>query len=941
MLGLPISFAAPLVLAALIALPAIYLLLRVTPPQPRLIAFPPLRIVRDLMPQRETPARTPWWLLLLRLVIAALVILAVAGPILNPPPALEGDRDAPVLFVVDNGALAATDWRTRAGVLAEQGEALAREGRSMAILPTAEPAVAVPLLAPPAALERIRALRPQPHAAERAGVLPAVASFLAEHPNAQIVFLSDGVASLDGVDFGAALAERAGSGGIVVFGRTRAPALALAGSENAAAGLVATIVRAEPNGRDSGLLRALDLRGLPVGEVPFAFEPGETETLARFDLPMELRNAIRRVEIAGEGSAAGVTLVDERSQRRRVGIVTGATIDQAQPLLAPTFYLERALGPHADVRIERGSVSGGVERLLDEQVSVLILADVGAIEPGTRERIDAFVDAGGLVLRFAGPRLSVGEDDLVPVRLRRGGRTLGGALSWSTPRTLAPFERDSPFYGLAVPPELGVSRQILAEPDGDLPARTWAALADGTPIVTADRRGEGMIVLFHVTADAAWSNLPLTGLFVDMLRRTIAFANAPAGAGIDSEEASRQPVAPRQVLDGSGAFVAPTPNAMPVTRAFADRASAQHPAGFYGPVDSSLAVNVLGPEDRLAPLDLGGVPARTAPLERAATIDLRAPLLTAALLLLMLDTIVALALGGHLARLVSRPRRAGAGAAAAFFALGLAFGAAPVGSAKAQGAEGDPTVTAAMLDAAAITRLAYVITGDRQTDETSRAGLEGLTRMLTARTALEPGEPVGVDMERDELAFFPLLYWPIAPSLPLPSSEAIRALDAYMKNGGTVIFDTRDAMRARPGAAPTPEQAYLRRMLATLDIPPLEVLPRDHVINKTFYILRRLPGRYDAGDTWVEALPEPSPDEAFRPARSGDGVSPLIITGNDLAAAWAIGPRGEALYPVVGSDPRQREMAFRAGINIVMYALTGNYKADQVHVPALLERLGN
>jgi hypothetical protein len=162
-----------------------------------------------------------------------------------------------------------------------------------------------------------------------------------------------------------------------------------------------------------------------------------------------------------------------------------------------------------------------------------------------------------------------------------------------------------------------------------------------------------------------------------------------------------------------------------------------------------------------------------------------------------------------------------------------------------------------------------------------------------------------------------------------------------MKNGGTVIFDNRDALRARPGSAVTPEGEYLRQMLSTLDIPPLEPLPPDHVLTKTFYILDNFPGRHERGETWVEAIPPASLDEATRPARAGDGVSPLIITSNDLASAWALGQRGEALYPLSGRDPRQREMAFRGGINIVMYALTGNYKADQVHIPALLERLGN
>lgn len=932
------SFAFPLVLAALVALPAIWLLLRVTPPQPRLIAFPPLTIIRDLVPRRETPARTPWWLLALRLAIAGFLILAAAGPILNPPPALEGDPDAPVLLVVDNGALAASDWRRRERVLIEQGESLAREGRSIGVLATAEPPPEIPLLAPAAALERLRAIRPAPHLPARADALPAVAAFLAAHPASQVVWIADGVAGPDADGFAADLAAVLGDRSVIVFAESRAPARAVAGTENAAFGLGATIVRAEPNGRDAGVLRAVDLRGLPVGETPFAFEPGATETTARFDLPTELRNAIARVEISGEGSAAAVSLIDERSQRRRVGIVSGASLDQAQPLLAPTFYIERALAPYAEVREARGSASEGIERMLEEQVSVLVLADVGSLEPAVQERVEDFVAEGGLLVRFAGPRLSTGSDDLVPVRLRRGGRTLGGALSWDTPRTLAPFTRESPFHGLAVPEDLGVRRQILAEPDAALAERTWASLEDGTPIVTAERRGDGLLVLFHVTADSTWSNLPLTGLFVDMLRRTVAFAAAPAAAQADTDEAGGQPVAPRQTLDGFGAFVSPPPNAMPVTRGFTGRAGTDHPPGFYGPVDASLAVNTLTPTDRLAPLDLTPLDARLAPLVPADTVDLRAPLLSAALVLLMLDTLASLWLGGHLARLLGRTRRAGAPAALALAAIGLA--GAP-DAARAQGAAEPPPISQDVLQGAFETRLAYVITGNDAVDDTSRAGLEGLSQVLASRTALEPGAPIGVDLERDELAFFPLLYWPITPERPLPSLAAIRALDAYMKNGGTVVFDTRDALTARTSGPPTPETAYLRRMLATLDIPPLEPLPADHVITKTFYILRELPGRYDRSETWVEAMPEATPDGAGRPARSGDGVSPLIITGNDLASAWAVGARGEALLPVTGSDPRQREMAYRAGVNIVMYTLTGNYKADQVHVPALLERLGN
>ncbi|HEX2654461.1 MAG TPA: DUF4159 domain-containing protein, partial [Xanthobacteraceae bacterium] len=229
-------------------------------------------------------------------------------------------------------------------------------------------------------------------------------------------------------------------------------------------------------------------------------------------------------------------------------------------------------------------------------------------------------------------------------------------------------------------------------------------------------------------------------------------------------------------------------------------------------------------------------------------------------------------------------------------------------------------------------------------DSISKAGLQGLTLFLAQRTALEAGEPVGVDIGRDELAFFPLIYWPVAPGTPKPSSEALARIDAYMKQGGTVLFDTRDAVMAPPGAGGETRSAgmvELRAILSSLDIPEIEPVPRDHVLTKTFFLLRDFPGRFSTGQLWVEALPaETGDDEPSRPARASDGVSSIIITSNDLAGAWAMRPDGQPMLPLVSGEPRQREFAFRAGVNIVMYTLTGNYKADQVHVPALLERLG-
>ena len=240
------------------------------------------------------------------------------------------------------------------------------------------------------------------------------------------------------------------------------------------------------------------------------------------------------------------------------------------------------------------------------------------------------------------------------------------------------------------------------------------------------------------------------------------------------------------------------------------------------------------------------------------------------------------------------------------------------------------------------TSLGYVLTGDATIDAATKAGMESLTAEVVRRTAAELADPVALDPAKDELAYYPMIYWPVAAGRPQPGSGAGARIAAYMRDGGTIVFDTRDALTARDGGPPTPEALWLRKLLDGVDVPELEPLPRDHVATKTFYLIDNFIGRTDNGQTWIEALPPIDPaDKAKRPVRAGDGVSPIILVSNDLAAAWASDDNGHPLYPLIPGGPRQREFAIRGGINLVLYTLTGNYKADQVHAKDLIERLSH
>jgi len=931
--GLPLSFAEPALLLGLLSLPFLWWLLRVMPPRPRRIEFPPTRLLFDIAPREETPSRTPWWLTALRLAAAALIILAAAGPIWNPSTIAAGSK-APLAILIDDGWSAASSWDARVRAADELIANADNDRRGVALIPLSEPTRDITIMTGGTARVALRQLAPKPYSIERVETVPAIERFLRATGDCEIAWLTDGVDTGRGAEFLKSLSNAIADRTLTIFEGGTPPALALAAAENAAAKMTVKVLRAD-GGVGVGVVRGLDQKGAPIGEARFAFAPRERETEAAFDLPVELRNDIARLEISGERSAGAVQLLDKRWRRRAIGIVSGSTSDTAQPLLASTFYLSRALSPFADVRLgERGAPQQAIAQFLDQKLPMIVLADVGTLSPEIRERINAWIDQGGVLVRFAGPRLAQADDDLVPVKLRRGGRILGGSLTWEKPQHLSAFAADGPFAGLAVPKDITVNRQVLAEPDAVLATKSWASLEDGTPLVTGERRGKGLLALFHVSADMRWSDLPMSGSFVEMLRRIVdisGFTSTP-GAGV-AGEANAETVAPLRTLDGFGVFGPPPSTAKPLPADFRDRATLDHPPGFYGPADGPLAVNTLAAADRIAPLDTASLRARRASYTNAEPRDLRGILLSSSLALFLIDAVIVALLGGGIAALL---RRRSATAVLAFaFLLPMLAMPSPT---HADGADDFA------IKATTQTRLAYVVTGNADVDSIVKAGMSGLTLFLAQRTALEAGDPVGVDPAHDELAFFPLIYWPVVPGAPKPPREAIDRIDAYMKQGGTVLFDTRDAIEAPPGdnaASQTPGMLTLRNILSSLDIPELEPVPREHVLTKTFYLLRDFPGRFDSGQTWVETLPrEDDEDAASHPARGGDGVSPIIITSNDLAGAWAIRPDGQPMLPMSPGEPRQREFAFRAGVNIVMYTLTGNYKADQVHAPALIERLG-
>jgi len=630
MLG-PLGFASPWLLAALAGLPLLWLILRATPPAPREVWFPGTALLAGLIDRNPVARRTPWWLLVMRLAGITAAVLALAGPVWRPDPAALG-RSGPLLVVIDAGWSAAPNWdRSRARATAAL-ESAGREGRPVALL-LADGRTAGPLAfaSPEAPLASLRAAVP----AAWPTIYPAdpEAALSVALEGVETLWLADGIEHPGRAEWLAALSARGPvtvalpEGPVQSLQLMPGPTPSLRLSSTALRSATILVLGPDPQGIPRILARLTPGASQTEGEI--------TQAPIALDLPPELRNRVTRFEVEGAASAGAVVLADDTVRRRKVALVGPSAADEGQELLSPLHYLRQALAPTTDL------VEGSLSDVLAASPDVIVLADV-LVDPD-QSALPEWVAAGGLLIRFSGPRMAAAEalnaDPLLPVRLRPGGRDIGGALSWGDPRGLAPFPEGGPFAGIAVPKEVTVRAQLMAEPAPDLAGRTLAQLADATPLVTRVTQGAGQVVLFHVTANAAWSDLPLSGLFVSMLDRLVATATAQAQP---EEKGTEAPFWTTELaLDGFGRPLADLSGLAPVAVAeLAQGPAPGRPAGLYSAAGRLRALNAGTP---LVPAQWPG--ARIEAVAQPPGRPLTGPLLALALLLLAADALGSAAVG--------------------------------------------------------------------------------------------------------------------------------------------------------------------------------------------------------------------------------------------------------------------------------------------------------
>ncbi len=901
-----LSFVTPWVLLSLFLLPIIWWLIRITPPSPKKIYFPGINFLRDIIPDKETTVHTPLWLLIFRMLIIALIIIGLAKPIINAEdnfPASSGS----IIILIDNGWKSAQTWNARQDKALSLIDRIERDDRSVIIIPTAAPNDNAGItklygeFIPKDARLFIQKLQPQAWDKDLNSVVNDVILKMDNDKSHYSIWISDGFRDSNNQDSASKLLEKLQAmGGLAVVSDDKLNSPFILYPPELNDGDYKLKIKSHyPQliNRDlSLLLYGVDGEALSLNK--FTFEKGKRSQEIELKLLPEIRNQVTKISLQNYRSSASTILLDDSWRRKSVGILSANLKIKNENYLSDIFYLTKALKPFSDLYI------GDIDEVFAKNLSVIILPDSYQLTGFERDELDNWVMNGGILIRFAGVNLSSEADELLPVRLRGSDRSLSGTMTWTEPVKISEFTKQSPFKFVKIPEDVEIKRQVLAEPAMDLSEKTWAKLKDGTPLITASNHGNGRMVLIHTTADTSWSNFCLSGAFVEILKNIVEISSG--NSNLEKAEILK----PYKILDGFGNLTDTVSDSLPIDFREMDKVkiSPKTPAGLYGDSNLSFAINMS--QNLRSLKEFPDLPSNVDILEfdDNSEIDIKPYLLGLALFLIIIDSLLSLFLRGFLT--------------SKFIGV-LLIGFLIFGSNSAVASDDIVKLATQM-------HIGYIKTGDASIDKMSKLGLETLAQIAIRRSALDIKGVKAIDPNIDELSFYPIIYWAITTKQKELDEAGVKNIRNYLNNGGMILFDTRDQQFGGKDNYNNIGASHLKYLTRGMNLPSLTEIPKKHVLTKAFYLLKDFPGLYNNGKLWIE-----QPNSAVN-----DGVPSVLIGSNDWASAWASDENG-IIKEMPSGNERQREMSYRFGINLLMMALTGNYKADQVHMKHIIKRLGS
>ncbi len=593
-MGSPIDFASPWMLATLPpALLIGFMLMRSIERRPKEVSFPAMFILEMLDDTERDPDRMPWWQQMINYGAISAAVMGAAGPTWNAPDTFSAE--GPVILAVDNGWDSSDNWDDVMQKARDVVKQAYNEKREIILVQMAAPenAQGYSISSPMDALIALQSL-------ENVEPMPWMVDYTA---------LSEGVNAMENGQYGGAfwLGSGLAHDGVQEFVAELQSKAPLYYFENDSESLPVVLDGAEFDKGDYRLSiqrpydsDALDIRvagyaqdGTMLAAYDYHFSEGQRKIDVQFDVPelsssQSISSEIFRFSVEGEKNAAAHIIVDDQWKPRSVGLVVQNRAE-SESLLSESRFIKTALASHAE------TILGGVEELVESgDVSVLVVPDAVTISGVAATKIKDWVEQGGTLVRFAGPNMARDahtNDPLLPLDLRQGvrgfSRDVSGMAAAGVKGRIGGFDDQSPLRGIARDSDIQIEKQVMVQPGPDVEDKVWATLDDGTPLISADKRGEGQVVLFHTTANTAWGDLSLSDNFVDMLVGIVASAKSIQ----NEDDLDISDMSPMLTMDGFGVLGTP-PGYAQNLQSLPCEVSSVNPPGLYGGSLSALACNL-------------------------------------------------------------------------------------------------------------------------------------------------------------------------------------------------------------------------------------------------------------------------------------------------------------------------------------------------------------
>ena len=863
----------PLALFALIALPIIYIVSQFIPKTPKTNNFGAVFILKNLISTKPIPKQAPLWLKILRMIIAGAFVFACAMPILQNPNSAQIISKNLLIIIDDDVANANEFSQIKSEIKNYIDVESAKNNNLKIIVQNCNANILNPINNGQNAKNYIDIISPKQILCDRENIIRALQGV---NSNYRILYFSDNIEQKNDKQYFDILSRISGGDLIIRRPNTNFALIEKANIEKN--GLRINIVS---KGQFSQKITL-------YGENSKILTNHNVQNGDNFiEIPQNILRLVQYIKIDGQNNAAANYIID--AFNRRPLVFAPKPIASDHPLLSDAHFISSAMETIGDVKYYDGKFD------LKHAPNAIIFGDTENFDENDTNILTQYLKNGGTIIRFLGPKSLSKEESpffTAPINLDPHVLSTGFAVENIT---IAQLPKNSIFSDIILPPKINIGQSILFKSSNN-DAKSLINLSDGAPLLSMREIGAGKLYMFHTSAAPIWSDIGLSNLQLAFLKRIVLQTSAKSIPANTLE--ANIILRPSIIIDANGQLTKTISGIKPFITPITTQTKVDndHAAGIYEGNGASLVINAGTNIKELKPQNF---PKHQDFKSDNKFFALYSYLLVFGFLLFLIDNII-----------LNLPKLNFKKAISIISALFLCVIFLPHET-RAQENSDD-------------IKLTYIITQDNITNEQAKSGLAGISQILRRRTNIEPSGIIGLDPSKDELSKHPIIYWLLPKTSQSLPAEAIQNLNKYMQNGGILFIDTR-GLSMEPNRA----QDILKTAVNGLKIPPLEKVPPEHVLKKTFYILQNFPGFYSNSSLWVQSA-------ATTNYSANDGVSPIIISNGDMARAWAQRTT-ETGFDAINED-FAHELSLRVGINIYLYALTGQYKADQVHVRSLLER---